>query len=206
MASKRLNLPVPARESLSRPAGSPSARHGPHRPTFAAQAIGFKMTALDRAVQRSLRTFLSYVKTRNWKGRENEAISLYVLGFLRSEFKRRSILRDLTQIGIEVAATNSAKGPNSQTRKDLVIWREPGINRWFPPDERPEPLAIMEWKVSRPKFRSGRSCTGDRAWLASHCGSHPETVGYAVHLRLDSAPPRLDVYRIDCGGERVLAC
>ncbi len=175
---------------------------------FAALAMGTQeMTALDRAVQRSLRAFLHYIKARGWTGRENEAVSLYALGFLQRECKARTPLRHPTQIGIEVGATDSAKkGPNSQTRKDLVIWREAGANRWFPRGERSEPLAIMEWKVSRTGFRPGRSNSEDRAWLASHCRHHPRTVGYAVLLLLSATPPRLDVHRIDCEGEKALAC
>ncbi len=134
-------------------------------------------------------------------------MSLYVLGFLQRECKTRGPLRHPTQIGIEVGATNSAnKGPNSQTRKDVVVWREPDANRWFPRGERSEPLAIMEWKVSRPGFRSGRSNTEDRAWLAHHCKHHPGTRGYAVHLLLSDVPARLDARRIDCEGEERLAC
>lgn len=165
------------------------------------------MTALDRVVQRSLKAFLRYIEARDWTGRENEAVSLYALGFLQFECKARGRLRHPTQIGIEVGATDSLrKGPNSQTRKDLVIWRKAGANRWFPRGVRSEPLAIMEWKVARAGFQSGRSNTKDRAWLASHCKDHPRTAGYAVHLFLSSAPPRLDVCRIDCNGERVLRC
>ena len=165
------------------------------------------MTALDRALQRSLRAFLGYIKTSSWTGRENEAVSLYVLGFLQHECKGGGPLAHPTQIGIEVGASNSQnKGPNSQTRKDLVIWPEAGGNRWFPRGARTEPLAIMEWKVERTGFRSGRSNAKDRAWLARHCRDHPDTVGYAVQLRLSTTPARLDVHRIDCKGEEPLPC
>ncbi len=164
------------------------------------------MTALDRVVRRSLKGFLGYVKAKGWTGRENEAVSLYAFGFLQRECRPGALLRDPTEIGIEVGATDATnKGPNSQTRKDLVIWRQPGANRWFPRGGRSEPLAIIEWKVWRPRFRSGSSNANDKAWLANHCKRHPGTVGYAVWLVLRTRPPQVYVHRIDCDGVKELS-
>jgi len=134
-------------------------------------------------------------------------VSLYALGFLQHQCKPDTLLKDPMQIGIEVGATDSTnKGPNSQTRKDLVIWPQPGANRWFPPGDRTEPLVIMEWKVRRAGFRSGSSNAADKAWLANHCKHHPGTVGYAVWLLLNTQPTQLHVHRIDRNGKRELTC
>ena len=65
-----------------------------------------EMTALDHAVQRSLLAFLVYIREKAWTGRENEAVSLYALGFLQCERRPGTLLRDPTQIGIEVGAAN----------------------------------------------------------------------------------------------------
>jgi hypothetical protein len=92
----------------------------------------------------------------------NEAISLYAFGFLQRERRPGALFHDATQIGIEVGAADAKrKGPRSQTRKDLVLWRRPGTNRWYPPGSRNDPWAIMEWKVRRTGFRSGSSNAKD---------------------------------------------
>lgn len=81
-------------------------------------------------MQRSLSDFLGYIRQNDWSGRENEAVSFYALGFLQRECEPDTLLNDPMQIGIEVGATDSTnKSPNSQTRKDLVIWPQPGGNR-----------------------------------------------------------------------------
>ena len=162
---------------------------------------------LDRLVKHSLGAFLHYVREHKWIGRENEAVSLYAFGFLQEECMRGALLSNPTQIGIEVGATNAMnKGPKSQTRKDLVIWRQPAANRWFPPGPPSIPLAIMEWKVRRSGFQSGQSNAGDRAWLVTHCADHPDTMGYAVWLLLNASPAQVLVHRIDYHGERELKC
>lgn len=164
-----------------------------------------EMTALDRVVRRSLKDFLGYVKAKGWTGRENEGVSDYAFGFLQRECTPGALLKDPTQIGIDVgaaAATNN--GASSQTRKDLVIWRQPGASRRFPRRRRSEPLAIMVWKVWRPWFRSGSSNANDKTCLANHCTCHPRTVGYAVWLVLRTRPPQVYVHRIDCNGVKEL--
>ena len=164
------------------------------------------MTVLDVAVAKSLKGFLAYVRGTRWEGRENEAISLYAFGFLRKCFTGKGVLRDPMQIGIEVGAADTPKGKRSQVRKDLVIWRKPGCNRWHPDGPRSEPLAIMEWKVRRTGFRSGSSNDRDIEWLTTHCKNHRKTVGYAVWLDLRSAKASLSAERFDSHGSRPIAC
>jgi len=165
------------------------------------------MPTLDGTVRRSMKAFLEYIRSKEWTGRENEAISLYAFGFLQRECRKRGLLNDSTQIAIEVGAADlPKKSPHSQIRKDLVIWRQPGSNRWYPAGQRSEPLAIMEWKVCRSGFRSGSSNEADVNWLRNHCKHHPMTVGYAIWLDLRRPPAQLCVTRIDCEGVRQLAC
>lgn len=160
------------------------------------------MEAIDQIIIRSLRSFLAYINDKGWFGRENEAVNLYAFGFLQRECSDEGPLIDPTQIGIEVGAADTPKSPQSQVRKDLVIWPEPGANRWHPVSPRIEPLVIMEWKVQRPNIRPSKT-QGDIAWLVRHCESSA-TIGYSVLLDLRSAPVRLSVVRVTSAGARDL--
>jgi hypothetical protein len=162
------------------------------------------MKALDKIISRSLRSFLNYINRNSWVGRENEAISLFAFGFLQRECSADGLLRDPTQIGIEVGAADTSKSPKSQVRKDLVLWPEPGANRWHPRTPRSEPLAIMEWKVKRPDARHRPTSRADIDWLGRHCRSHCDTVGYAVLLDLTSHPSQLVAVRADAKGSTEL--
>jgi hypothetical protein len=162
------------------------------------------MDTLDRIVNRSLRAFLDHINHEKWFGRENEAVSLYAFGFLQHERGEGSPLSDPTQIAIEVGVADTPKSPNSQVRKDLVIWREPGVNRWYPEQPRSEPLAIMEWKVRRPGMRGGFSTDPDVEWLSAHCAGKRETVGYSVLLDLTGEKASLKCSRITANGSRVV--
>ena len=162
------------------------------------------MPAIDRAVEQSLGDFVEFIRRTGWRGRENEAISLYAFGFLLPQCRDDGPLRHPTQIGIEVGAANTPKSKLSQVRKDLVIWREPGCNRWYPQTPRSEPMVIMEWKVRRSGFRSGASNDRDIKWLAKHSARHPKTVGYAVWLDLRGPDVRLLLARFRSGRRKEL--
>ncbi|MGD1996311.1 MAG: hypothetical protein PVH62_06025 [Anaerolineae bacterium] len=68
---------------------------------------------LDEIVQRSLAEFVEDVFSTGWLGREREAISLFVLGYLSGFCKPGSLLRDPTQIGIEVAVPQLVGSPRA---------------------------------------------------------------------------------------------
>ena len=160
------------------------------------------MEAIDGIIIHSLRSFLAYINEKEWFGRENEAVNLYAFGFLQRECSDEGPLIDPTQIGIEVGAADTPKSTRSQVRKDIVIWPEPGVNRWYPASPRTEPLAIMEWKVQRPNIRPSKT-QSDIAWLTRHCGSSA-TIGYSVLLDLRSPPARLTAVRVTSAGARDL--
>ncbi len=160
------------------------------------------MEPIDRIIIRSLRSFLAYINQKEWFGRENEAVNLYAFGFLQRECSNEGPLIDPTQIGIEVGAADTPKSVRSQVRKDIVIWPEPGVNRWYPASPRTEPLAIMEWKVQRPNVRPSKT-QGDIAWLLRHCSSST-TIGYSVLLDLRNLPARLTAVRVTSAGVRDL--
>ena len=160
------------------------------------------MITLDQIISRSLRSFLDYINRQHWEGRENEAVSLYAFGFLQKECSQEGPLYDPMQIGIEVGAADTPKSPNSQVRKDLVIWKSPGANRWYPAYRESEPLAVIEWKVWRSDMKRRPSSSADIGWLSQHCGIHRETVGYAVLLNLTERPASLTFVRVDSSDHR----
>ena len=162
------------------------------------------MEPLDQIIINSLKAFLDYINEHRWKGRENEAISLYAFGFLQKECSNEGLLYDPMQIAIEVGAADTAKSKNSQVRKDLVIWKVPGANRWHPTYQESEPLAIMEWKVWRPEMGRRPSTSADKTWLSEHCGEHTGTVGYSIFLDLTDHPAKLKLIRVDSTGDREL--
>lgn len=158
-------------------------------------------TDVGPIIERSLERFLAYVRERRWYGRENEAASLYAFGFLQRECTPDGPLVDPTQIGIEVgAAPAPAKGANAHVRKDLVIWPQPAMNRWFPESARPNrPIAIVEWKVRRPGARAPRGSDHDTDWLTAHSAADAHCIAYSVELNLAANPPSLAVMRF-CEG------
>jgi hypothetical protein len=162
------------------------------------------MKTLDDIIRRSLRAFLDYINEHRWKGRENEAVSLYAFGFLQKGCSMEGSLHDPMQIGIEVGAADTPKSKNSQVRKDLVIWKVPGANRWHPTYQESEPLAIIEWKVWRPDMDRRPSTKADKKWLSEHCGEHTGTVGYSIFLDLTDHPAKLKLIRVDSTGDREL--
>ena len=162
------------------------------------------MKTLDEIISGSLRAFLDYINEHRWYGRENEAVSLYAFGFLQKQCSKENPLHDPMQIGIEVGAADTPKSPNSQVRKDLVIWKVPGANRWHPTYQESEPLAIIEWKVWRPDMDRRPSTKADKKWLSEHCGEHTGTVGYSIFLDLTDHPAKLKLIRVDSTGDREL--
>ena len=162
------------------------------------------METLNQIIVRSLTGFLDYIHRKSWNGRENEAVSLYAFGFLQRERRKGSPLNDPTQIAIEVGAADTPKSPKSQVRKDLVIWREAGANRWFPETPRSEPLAIMEWKVRRPGIPRRTTTTSDIEWLSTHCPGGGGPVGYSILLDLSKDPATLTCIRVTTSGTKTL--
>jgi len=151
---------------------------------------------LEVIIERSLKEFIAYVRNQSWLGRENEAVSLYAFGFLQRECSTTGPLIDPTQIGIEVGAARTPKGPNSRVRKDLVIWPQPAMNCWYPTsDISNNPIAILEWKVRRPKTSTLKGKKHDFEWLMAHTSIHRECVGYSVELNIVKQPALLNVLR-----------
>ena len=162
---------------------------------------------IDNIVRSSLTDFVEDVFRSSWRGREREAVSLYVLGFLQRQCRSDRILRDPTQIGIEAAVPSSLElNPKGRVCKDLVLWHEPKMTCW---NERWEavnpPLAIMEWKAfHRSAFRA-QVYSPDVAWLKNYSALYADMfaghsfVGYAIALDLLQRKFRLSATRVENG-------
>jgi hypothetical protein len=86
---------------------------------------------IDTIVRDSLTEFVADVFGSSWKGREREAVSLYAFGYLQRQIRKGGILRDPTQIGIEMTVpSKKSLNPKERVCKDLVLWREPNMTCW----------------------------------------------------------------------------
>ena len=77
--------------------------------------------SIDAIVRESLTEFFGFICSRSWRGREREAISLYVTGYLIRRRARGSPLHDPTQIAIEGAVPQIGETGKKQVCKDLVF-------------------------------------------------------------------------------------
>lgn len=157
---------------------------------------------IDEIVRNSLTDFVEDIFGSNWKGREREAVSLYAFGYLQRHVHGNSILRDATQIGIEVAVPSwKEDNKKRQVNKDLIIWTEPKQTCWDSQWNLSNyPLVVMEWKV----FHRGKTrpsmCIRDVDWLQKYSERHQGLfVGYAVSLDLRERHFRLCVARAERG-------
>ena len=157
---------------------------------------------VDVIIRDSLGDFVSEVTRSLWKGREREAISLYAFGFLQRYITADGVLRDTTQIGIEVTVpSDKAVNPKGRVAKDLVLWAEPKMTCW---DQNWRvtnfPLAIMEWKVYRLPSRKAVVSNKDTEWLLYYSKYCPSAfVGYAISLDLIDQEFRINVTRGEGG-------
>jgi hypothetical protein len=162
---------------------------------------------IDNIVRASLTEFVEDVFRSSWRGREREAVSLYVLGFLQKQLRSDSIFRDPTQIGIEAAVPSSLNlNPKGRVCKDLVLWSEPKMTCWNELWEAVNPpLAIMEWKAFRRPALKAQVYSPDVAWLKNYSALYSDMfaghsfVGYAVALDLLQRKFRLSAARVENG-------
>lgn len=151
------------------------------------------MTELDSVVKQSLLEFADDVFRTNWFGKEREAVSLYAFGYLLKQCRPASVLYDPRQIGIEVRVQRPpTKGTKAEVCKDLVIWPEPSMTRWFPSGNGANtPIAVLEWKADVQQLAAN-----DIAWLRTFTGHNPGETGYAVSLDLKARQFRLLCARV----------
>jgi hypothetical protein len=138
-----------------------------------------EMEALDTLIRDGLLDLAAFMVEKSWYGREREAVSLYVLGFLILKCDPNGPLKSPTQIGMDVAVVqHPGQGRKKLVCKDLVIWPNAAGNCWDK-DRQPtqNPLAILEWKT-----RTDNVSEYDQKWLVEFSERVPEFTGYAVAL------------------------
>jgi hypothetical protein len=145
---------------------------------------------LENIIKESLLEFSDHIRKSKWIGREREAVSFYVTGFLSKYVKHGTCLFDLSQIVIEGAVAQSTSSGKRHCNKDLLIWPKPGMTCWSDTWEPINiPLAILEWKVHRPKTSSFKEFNKhDIEWLSWFTGTNPESFGATVALDISLSP------------------
>ena len=157
---------------------------------------------IDIILRDSLTEFVVDVFGSSWKGREREAVSRYAFGFLLRQIKKGGVLRDPTQIGIEVTVPSSKSlNPKERVSKDLVLWPKPNMTCWNADWEVVNfPLVIIEWKVFRLPSSRPQISKKDVGWLRQYSALCPSLfVGYTVSLDLLQRKFRVSVTRIESG-------
>lgn len=139
-------------------------------------------------IKDSLIEFTNFVRKNNWHGREREAVSLFVTGFLAKQIKNETGLYDTSQIVIEGAVPQIIDNGKKHVNKDLLIWDKPNKTCW---DEEwhacYNPECILEWKVYRPNTQNCNGfCEHDVEWLKKYTKLYPDKLGFAVALDLHS--------------------
>jgi hypothetical protein len=163
-----------------------------------------RIEQLDKLLQGTLSDFALDL-SMSWYGREREAVSLYAFGYLIPECQPQCVLRDRTQIGIEVAVPQlspeassrigGSERPKPQVCKDLVLWPERGMNCWDAHGNPTRyPMAVIQWKVG-----GVDSLREDIAWLGEYSSDKPDLVGYAVALEVGATGLRLHCTRVHRG-------
>ncbi|MFH1777571.1 MAG: hypothetical protein ABH952_08465 [Candidatus Omnitrophota bacterium] len=145
---------------------------------------------LENILKKSLIEFAKYVRNSNWKGRERETVSFFVTGFLSKYVKKGTLFYDLSQVIIEGAVSQMPSCIKKHCNKDLLIWPRPGMTCWNHNWEPVKvPLAIMEWKVHRPKTKSFNTFhKHDLQWLSWFTSKYSGTIGLTVALDLSVNP------------------
>ena len=164
-------------------------------------------SVLDETILEALSACAAFLEAGEWRGRENELVNLFALGFLMPRICPPGGNLDPTQIGIEVAVPQVAEPGKRRTadvRKDLVLWRAPRTTNWTPsvPSES-RVLAVMEWKslnntgIAERTPAKHRTHESDIRWLQAATSLDTAMNGYAVlaDLRAKSFVVRCTIVR-----------
>lgn len=160
-----------------------------------------RTAVVDELVRESLTSLVADVSSSNWKGREHEVVSRYVIGHLAPRFGRHPLFRRPTQICIHGTVPGvPGRNPKGRVNKDLQIW-PPEYESCWDDDWRPTrvPLAILEWKVFRPRTKRLTMSRYDIDWLRAFSELHEGFVGYAVSLDVAGRDRWLSVTRVASG-------
>lgn len=144
-------------------------------------------------VAAALSGFETWLLSSSWRGKEHDCVNLFAHRFLAALIVPDSVLRDLTQIGIEVGVPQpEGLGIKAAVRKDLVLWREPLMTTWNTEwAAEVFPLAIIEWKARRKKTAIPVLSPYDLNWLKRYSLLRPDFTGFSVTVDFTSQTRRL---------------
>lgn len=127
-------------------------------------------------IEPALREMGAFLRSSDWRGRENEAVNLFTHRFLAARVSPSGPLRSPRQVGIEVAVRQVVGDKKQYVRKDLVIWPGEDMTAFVGEGI---PAVVIECKRGGPE-----RCAGDVAWLGAFCDRYPGVIGYAAWVRL----------------------
>ena len=156
---------------------------------------------LDNVLRAALIEFGNTIFSGTWRGREREAVSLFVLGHLAPKISPSGPIRHATQLAIEAAVPGvEGLNPKGRVNKDLVVWPEAGMTLWDR-DWKPVnvPAAVLEWKVFRALHKHPVLSANDVAWLTAFTRNFTGCIGYAVAVDLMQRKFRMRVARAEAG-------
>ncbi len=149
---------------------------------------------LEIALNQCLQDLAEDPHVRSWNAKENNWVSYFAFKYLVGACRQGTPLSDPAQIGVEVSVPQPPElGKTRGVRRDTVIWRSPGLTCWnddweVSADPINDPLAIIEWKVHRPRRRNPL-VTREREWLHAYCAHKPSVLAYAVEVDGGEVPP-----------------
>lgn len=155
---------------------------------------------MKQALKDSLLSFYQDVALNQWRGREREAVSHFVTGHLSQQVGSCAEFNHLSQAVIEGALAQWPDSDKKHVNKDLLLWSKPGMTTWNREwVAQHTPVAVLEWKVHRPKSPFRYYHPHDVEWLQWFTRENPESFGLLVALDIASQKPELNVGLVEFG-------
>jgi hypothetical protein len=160
------------------------------------------VSEIDALLTSALTAFAADALGSRWCGKEHEWVNRFAHSYLLKHCAPNAVLHDPGQLTIEVGVPQPPGYTKSGTRRDLVIWESLTPTCW---NEEwvavHHPIAIVEWKVHRPKRRN-RDVLSERDWLRRYTEWQRDPVAYAVAIDLECTPESLVCSRFHAGDEQ----
>jgi|ERR1051326_3134880 hypothetical protein len=135
------------------------------------------MDKLIETFRNALIEFVNSCAGDGWRGRERESVNRFVFDNLLKLVSSHPLLRDPTQIGIEVTVPQVKSSGKKFVCKDLVIWPLRNQTAWTHNIGFETPLFIVEWKTRQEGFSKY-----DLEGLKLFTQTYPKTIGISVTL------------------------
>jgi hypothetical protein len=138
---------------------------------------------IDSLIEQSLAALAADKHVQGWLAKEHDWVSYFAMQHLIPHCHPDGVLAYPAQIAIEGSVAQPPGYAKSAVRRDLVIWPSVGMTCWSGEQWIPSrhPLAIMEFKVHRPRARN-RQVDHEREWLRKYCALNPTVLAYAVTI------------------------